>query len=251
MPPVYNSKTSSGRTTEQLHLITPQEFDVAMATTSTELIGRAEVKIEGFRNEVSGLRKRCAERRPQSEESAVDINDSDIEDIQDDIGDVDSDFEIELLMPKPVKEESQIDADLANSGRPPHINQSVAGCSNSSVDGNMRTSNRLDVAENSDRLWSGDVQSRDNQSVAGGLNSSADNVAENLNLSGSNQNVSNDSDATYWDAEADGLARNEVSSSSEPAEQAIEDGFSGNLHYVQDVSIFNELKKVIVRHFHW
>lgn len=60
------------------------------------------MKIEGYLEEVSGLRKRCATRRPQAEESTVEINDSDIEDIQDDIGDVDSEYEIELLMPMPI-----------------------------------------------------------------------------------------------------------------------------------------------------
>lgn len=145
MPAVYNSKTSSGRTTEQLHLITPQEFDVAMATTSTELIGRADVKIEGYLEEVSDLRKRCATRRPQAEESTVEINDSDIEDIQDDIGDADSEYEIELLMPKPIiKEEPIMDA------------------GNSVDDGDVLSPNRPGVVESSDQLSSGSTSNNQN-----------------------------------------------------------------------------------------
>lgn len=111
-----NLKRSSGRTTAQLHSITPQEFDVAMTTTTTEFVDRAETKIEGFREEVSGLRQiRCANKRPRGDNMLLEINDSDIENIQDDIDDFDSDYEIELLMPKPVNKEFDADGNLVDN----------------------------------------------------------------------------------------------------------------------------------------
>lgn len=245
MPAVYSSKTSSGRTTDQLHLITPQEFDVAMATTSTELIGRAETKIEGFRNEVSGLRKRCANPRPQGEESIVDINDSDIEDIQDDIGDVDSDFEWELLMPKPVKKEpTNVAGDSADDVLHPINNQNVAGDLNSlpmidpgvaeiSGDGMQPISNET-VVGNLNSI-DGDMQKSNDPEVVGN--------SDGMQPS-NNQSMFEDSNIgeIHSNEEADGMVRNDVSPSSESTQQAIEDVLSGNLHYVEDVSILYEVK---------
>lgn len=288
MPAVYNTKTSSGRTTQQLHLLTPQEFDVAMAGTSTALIGRAEIKIEGFRNEVSVLRKRCAERRPQNHESIVNINDSDIEDIQDDIGDIDSDTEIELLMPKPVKEENDDVGDSSHNVMQPHDQQNISGNLDSLIDvdmqpmnsGNVHVDHSIDAVveppkgsvvndsvnhdgainlleRNMQPSSSDDARSSDNlqnvttQNSPDVIGSSADvpqsKSTDDAVISGrSSLQSSTDHDLFAGNIGATQTNEEEVenASSSDSARQDINDAFSGNLQYVEDVSILRKVKKL-------
>lgn len=218
MPAVYNPKTSDGRTTKQLHLVTHIEFDIAIATASNELIENAEIKIEGFLNEVSSLRKRCAYVQPHSD-SIVDINESDIEDIQDDMDDGDSDIEFELLMPKPAKEEQPSDTECLVKDK---VHQSA---SNNAIDCDMQTLNNSNVAGNSqdDVLEPIDVPQNSNRL--------ANYEIQAIN----NQNISDESN----NGQNKSINRNDVSPSSE---QTIEDPFSGNFQFVQDVSIFYEIE---------
>lgn len=142
-----------------------------MATTRSELVDRAEAKIEGFREEVSSLRKRCANKRPQGDDMPLEINDSDIEDIQDDMDDVDSDYEFELLMPKPVKIEF-VGNSVADNLNPPNSN----------------------ILENSVQSTSGGGSSPSNKESGTNANSSADSDATYFDEDEATNNVSSSSE---------------------------------------------------------
>lgn len=268
-----------------------------MAETSTALIGRAETKIEGFRTEVSSLRKRCAERRPQNYESFVDIDDSDIEDIQDDIGDIDSDTEIELLMPKPVKEENDDVCDSSDNIMQPHDQQNISDNLNSLVDFDTQPLNSQNVHVN--HSVDGDVEPPNGSNVNDKHENEMNSLERNMQPSssydaGSSDNLrnvtpqnsparicsSNDlpdgsvpqskntdvdvisdrsslQSSTTQDMfaghiavtqtneeEVDIMNSNENSFSSDSAQQDINDAFSGNLKYVEDVSILRKVKKI-------
>lgn len=86
---------SSGRTNAQLNLLTTAECNGAITTNAHAIHTRYDVKIERFADEISDLRHRFL-NLPENN-----LNDSDILEIQEDIDDIDSDIELEILCPRP------------------------------------------------------------------------------------------------------------------------------------------------------
>lgn len=86
--------------------MTTQEFSGALQVNKDAFDTRLEVKVENFTGEIAELRGRIVKHNIHG----IDLDDSDIEDIQDDINDIDSDVELEILCPKPIKQEAPDDS---------------------------------------------------------------------------------------------------------------------------------------------
>lgn len=107
IPGVYNPLLSEGRTTAQTRLLTGREYNIALNTGLNAMSNRFMVKQEVFIDEISELRKRCADAV-----DAIDgLDDSDIEFLREvvDESDNDSDFEALINQPETVQAENPID----------------------------------------------------------------------------------------------------------------------------------------------
>lgn len=103
IPAVYNLARSEGRSKEETKLLSSKEYNNALGSGFTALNARFEVKKEKFCDEVSELRKRICEYNSKGIHEAADLDDSDLEFLQDEVEESDSDIEFEALLPKPVE----------------------------------------------------------------------------------------------------------------------------------------------------
>lgn len=99
VPAVYSLEKSGGRQFKDTHLLSETEYNNAIGTNFNAMNNRFVVKTEKFCEEISGLRNRITAYNVSDIDDGLD--DSDVEFIQDEIDDNDSDLEFEALMPKP------------------------------------------------------------------------------------------------------------------------------------------------------
>lgn len=100
MPPVYNSKKSDGRTTQQTKLLSQHEFNAALGSGYSAMKNQFVVKTEKFCDEIGDLRMRIRNYNLGNQDHGLD--DSDIEFLEEEIDDSsDSEAEFDAIIPQP------------------------------------------------------------------------------------------------------------------------------------------------------
>lgn len=108
---------SEGRTTNETKLLSSSEYNNALQSGYTALNHRFEVKSEKFCEEISELRHKISDYNLNG---IGGLDDSDIEFLQDEIDESDSDAEFEAILPKPgivitLKNEDNSDSEERNA----------------------------------------------------------------------------------------------------------------------------------------
>lgn len=160
LPAVYNPKQSEGRTARETELLSSNEYNRALGSGFAALNNRFVIKTEKFCDEISELRQRIVKYNLNGDDG-LDLDDSDIEHLCDEVdnSDSDSDIEFQALVPKPaqviVKTENDISPNTSNANNNSQSNEQMVDDVSSTNENEVTNDENGSEAENN--VFSGSI----------------------------------------------------------------------------------------------